>query len=110
MFIYQKSRLNMLKPTFGIQWNNVVVGLLIIITACVFSFKPALADTLEGQLNKIDGLFSGKLKTIGISSATILSSIWAVARGNIKLAGVMVAIGVILGFYLDWIAGGMKIN
>ncbi|KJV99518.1 hypothetical protein OTSSIDO_0727 [Orientia tsutsugamushi str. Sido] len=24
------------KPTFGIQWNNVVVGLLIIITACVF--------------------------------------------------------------------------
>ncbi|KJV70174.1 hypothetical protein [Orientia tsutsugamushi] len=111
MFIYQKSRLNMLNPTFGIQWNNVVVGLLIIIiTACVFSFEPALADTLEGQLNKIDGLFSGKLKTIGISSATILSSIWAVARGNIKLAGVMVAIGVILGFYLDWIAGGMKIN
>ncbi|SPR02727.1 Uncharacterised protein [Orientia tsutsugamushi] len=72
MFIYQKSRLNMLNPTFGIQWNNVVVGLLIIIiTACVFSFEPALADTLEGQLNKIDGLFSGKLKTIGISSATI---------------------------------------
>ncbi|WP_231965885.1 hypothetical protein [Orientia tsutsugamushi] len=57
----------MLKPTFGIQWNNVVVGLLIIIiTACVFSFEPGLADTLEGQLNKIDGLFSGKLKTIGI--------------------------------------------
>ncbi|SPM44633.1 Uncharacterised protein [Orientia tsutsugamushi] len=48
MFIYQKSRLNMLKHTFGIQWNNVVVGLLIIITACVFSFEPALADTLEG--------------------------------------------------------------
>ncbi|WP_231965988.1 hypothetical protein [Orientia tsutsugamushi] len=48
----------MLKPTFGIQWNNVVVGLLIIIiTACVFSFEPALADTLEGQLNKIDGLY-----------------------------------------------------
>ncbi|KJV74001.1 hypothetical protein OTSTA763_1336, partial [Orientia tsutsugamushi str. TA763] len=63
MFIYQKTRLNMLNPTFGIQWNNVVVGLLIIIiTACVFSFEPALADTLEGQLNKIDGLFSGKLK------------------------------------------------
>ncbi|KJV73545.1 hypothetical protein OTSTA763_1521, partial [Orientia tsutsugamushi str. TA763] len=63
MFIYQKSRLNMLNPTFGIQWNNVVVGLLIIIiTACVFSFEPALADTLEGQLNKIDGLFSGKTK------------------------------------------------
>ncbi|WP_371253121.1 hypothetical protein [Orientia tsutsugamushi] len=60
MFIYQKSRLNMLNPTFRIQWNNVVVGLLIIIiTACVFSFEPALADTLEGQLNKIDGLFSG---------------------------------------------------
>ncbi|WP_045918554.1 hypothetical protein [Orientia tsutsugamushi] len=72
--------------------------------------EEAEADTLEVQLNKIDGLFSGKLKTIGISSATILSSIWAVARGNIKLAGVMVAIGVILGFYLDWIAGGMKIN
>ncbi|WP_371219387.1 hypothetical protein ACA350_04255 [Orientia tsutsugamushi] len=62
--------------------------------------EEAEADTFEGQLNKIDGLFSKKLKTIGISSATILSSIWAVARGNIKLAGVMVAIGLVLGFYL----------
>ncbi|KJW05822.1 hypothetical protein OTUT144_0840 [Orientia tsutsugamushi str. UT144] len=58
------------------------------------------ADTFEGELNKIYGLFSGKLKTIGISSATILSSIWAVARGNIKLVVVMAAIGVVLGFYL----------
>ncbi|WP_109235111.1 hypothetical protein [Orientia tsutsugamushi] len=40
------------------------------------------------------------LRSCYISSATILSSIWAVARGNIKLAGVMVAIGIILGFYL----------
>ncbi|KJV76468.1 hypothetical protein OTSUT76_1393 [Orientia tsutsugamushi str. UT76] len=62
--------------------------------------EEAEADTLEVQLNKIDGLFSEKLKTIGISSATILSSILAIARGNIKLAGVMLAIGLVLGFYL----------
>ncbi|WP_084215423.1 hypothetical protein [Candidatus Orientia mediorientalis] len=88
-------------------WNKVVIALLII---CVFSFESALASTLENQLDKIGNLSSGKLKTIGISSVTILSSIFAVARVNIRLAGVMVAIGIVLDFYLDWIASGMKIN
>ncbi|XVN43644.1 MAG: hypothetical protein RCG15_06945 [Candidatus Rickettsia vulgarisii] len=79
---------------------------------CCFS-EIVFADTLEGQLDKIGGLSTGKIKTIGISpppGATILSSIWTVVRGNLRLAGAIVAIGIILGFYLDWIAGGMKIN
>ena len=72
--------------------------------------ESVLASSLEGQLDRIGGLSTGKLKTIGISGATILSSIWAVVRGNIRLAGAIVAIGIILGFYLDWVASGMKIN
>lgn len=70
----------------------------------------ASATTLETQLDKIGTLSGGKLKTIGISAATILSSIWAVVRGNIKLAGAIVAIGVILGLYLEWINAGMKVS
>ncbi|WP_342260486.1 hypothetical protein [Candidatus Tisiphia endosymbiont of Metellina segmentata] len=40
----------------------------------------------------------------------VLSSIWAVVRGNLRLAGAIVAIGIILGFYLDWVSSGMKIT
>ena len=69
----------------------------------------ATPTSLESQLDKVGGLANGKLKTIGISAATILSAIWSVVRGNIKLAGGIVAIGVILALYLEWIAGGMKV-
>ena len=85
----------------------------IMLTVCYFYVllpEPVFATTLEGQLDRIGGLSMGKLKTIGISGATILSSIWAVARGNLRLAGAIVAIGIILGFYLEWISGGMKVS
>lgn len=85
----------------------MVIALLII---CVFSFESALASTLENQLDKIGNLASGKVKTIGISSAVILSSIVAIVRGNIRFAGVIVAIGIILSCYLDWIFSGMKVS
>ncbi|KJV55281.1 hypothetical protein OCHUTO_0921, partial [Orientia chuto str. Dubai] len=79
----------------------------------VMLIKTSDSESIEfpnGPLDKVDSLSSGKLKTIGISSATILSSIWAIARGNIKLAGVMVAIGIVLGLFLNWLASGVKIN
>lgn len=79
---------------------------------CLFpeiTLAAATATSLESQLDKVGGLATGKLKTIGISAATILSAIWSVVRGNIKLAGGIVAIGVILALYLEWIAGGMKV-
>ena len=84
----------------------------IILILCIDVFLPeiTLATTLEGQLDRIGGLSTGKLKTIGISGATILVSIWAVVKGNIRLAGAIVAIGIILGFYLEWIANGMKVG
>lgn len=87
------------------------IALAILLVFCWYLLQPdmAYATTLEGQLDRIGGLSSGKLKTIGISGATILSSIWAVVRGNIRLAGAIVAIGIILGFYLEWIASGMKV-
>lgn len=91
--------------------NAKYLSFTILITFCFYLFsESALADTLEGQLDRIGGLSTGKLKTIGISGATILSSIWAVVRGNLRLAGAIVAIGIILGFYLDWVSSGMKIN
>lgn len=89
--------------------NKFVKGLCL--TALVLMVSEiASATTLETQLDKIGTLSSTKLKTIGISGATILSSIWAVVRGNIKLAGAIVAIGVILGLYLEWINAGMKVS
>lgn len=92
--------------------NDKYTAFAILLTFCLYVLSPELvfATTLEGQLDRIGGLSTGKLKTIGISSATILSSIWAVARGNLRLAGAIVAIGIILGFYLEWISSGMKVS
>lgn len=89
--------------------NKFVKGLCLAALVLLLS-EIASATTLESQLDKIGTLSSTKLKTIGISGATILSSIWAVVRGNIKLAGAIVAIGVILGLYLEWINAGMKVS
>ncbi|MFP3011779.1 MAG: hypothetical protein ACEY3D_01975 [Rickettsia sp.] len=89
--------------------NKFVKGLFLAALVLMVS-EIASATTLETQLDKIGTLSGGKLKTIGISGATILSSIWAVVRGNIKLAGAIVAIGVILGLYLEWINAGMKVS
>jgi hypothetical protein len=83
---------------------------MIFIAAAIITMFPdlALAYTLEQQLDKVGALANGKVKTIGISGATILSAIYSVVRGNIKLAGVIVGIGAILGFYLEWVSAGMK--
>lgn len=89
--------------------NKLLKGLCLGALVLMVS-EMASATTLESQLDKIGTLSSTKLKTIGISGATILSSIWAVVRGNIKLAGAIVAIGVILGLYLEWINAGMKVS
>ncbi|ACR47125.1 hypothetical protein RPR_00805 [Rickettsia peacockii str. Rustic] len=87
-----------------------LLPVLLIFCVNVILSEVALGETLEGQLDRIGGLSTGKLKTIGISGATILSSIWAVVRGNLRLARAIVAIGIILGFYLEWVSGGMKIS
>jgi|GEM_PF-4726825 len=87
-----------------------LLPVLLIFCVNVILSEVALGETLEGQLDRIGGLSTGKLKTIGISGATILSSIWAVVRGNLRLAGAIVAIGIILGFYLEWVSSGMKIS
>ncbi len=62
-----------------------LLPILLIFCVNVILSEVALGETLEGQLDRIGGLSTGKLKTIGISGATILSSIWAVVRGNLRL-------------------------
>ena len=80
-------------------------GVLLIICACP---EVCLAAGLEGQLDKVGTLASGKVKTIGITTATIGGSIWSIFKGNLKLMGVIMAIGVCISLYLEWVAGGMK--
>ncbi|KJW02650.1 putative membrane protein [Rickettsia endosymbiont of Ixodes pacificus] len=92
-------------------FNKQHLGYIVcIIFYCFLFHELVFADTLEGQLYRIGTLSTGKLKTIGISGATILAAIWAVVKGNLRLAGAIVAIGIILGFYLDWVSSGMKIS
>jgi hypothetical protein len=79
-----------------------------LIATCIYP-ETALAVNLEDQLDKVGKIANGKFKTIGLTAATIGGAIWAVVKGNLKLAGIIIAIGVTLSLYLEWIAGGMVI-
>lgn len=91
-----------------LSFVDVVKKTIVIVGIYMLATEVANATTLEEQLDKIGTLSSTKLKTIGISSATILSSIWAVVRGNLRLAGAIIAVGVAIGYYLEWVTSGMK--
>jgi hypothetical protein len=75
----------------------------------IFNPDNVFAVKLEEQLDSINKLTTGKFKSYGISAATIAAGIWSLFKGNIKMTGVIVSIGLILGYYLEWIAGGMII-
>lgn len=80
-------------------------GVLLIICMCP---EVCLASGLEGQLDKVGVLASGKVKTIGITTATIGGFIIAIAKGSLKWTGIIMAIGVAASLYLEWVNGGMK--
>jgi hypothetical protein len=80
-----------------------------LIVACVYP-EAVLAATLEQQLDKVGVVANGKFKTIGLTAATIGGGIWSVVKGNLKLAGIIIVIGITLSLYLEWIAGGMVVS
>ena len=68
------------------------------------------AVKLEEQLETVNTLTTGKVKTIGVTGATILGFVWAILKGNPKLAGIIVALGLMMGFYLNWVSKGMTLS
>jgi len=90
--------------------NDLLIKGVFLAMAVIWLFSPeiAAATSLEGQLTAVNGTVS-KAKIWGVSGASILVLIGSIVKGNIKLAGLVVAIGVIGAFYLQWIDGGMKL-
>ena len=90
--------------------SSLISGLIFLVMGLLI-FHPdiTLAATLEDQLDQVGTLATGKFKTIGLSAATIGGAILSVLKGNIKLTGIIVAIGVVLGLYLEWIESGMRL-
>jgi hypothetical protein len=80
----------------------------VLLLICLYP-DSALAVTLEEQLDKVNSVATGKFKTIGITAATIGGAIWSIVKGNLKLTGVIIAIGISMSLYLQWIADGMKL-
>ena len=76
----------------------------------VLFFPEQVLASLENQLDSINTLTTGKIKKYGVSATTIAGGIWALFKGNAKMAGIIVLIGIILGYYLKWIADGMQIG
>ena len=94
-------------------WTQYKVPLILGVVIAIGIFwslfpEEAFAIKLEAQLDKMNALTTGKLKKYGLSGATIGGGIWALFKGNAKLAGIIIGIGVLLGYYLAWIQGGMQ--
>ena len=111
--IMLKSTNAMLKVYFFYQnHKHKILGIFTFFSFLMIVMFPGqvLATKLEDQLDKVNSLMTDKIKKYGISGAVITGGIWSLFKGNIKLAGVIVMIGIILGFYLKWIEGGMQIG
>jgi len=108
--MFKKPRLNQQANNSGVSADSIT--LLAFTAAVIFCMYPevTLATSLEGQLDKIGDIASGKFKVVGLSAATIAAGIWSVLKGNLKLTGLIVAIGVSLSIYLSWLSGGMVIS
>lgn len=108
--MFKKLRLNQQANNSGVSADSIT--LLVFAAAVIFCMYPevTLATSLEGQLDKIGDIASGKLKTVGLSVATILAGIWSVIKGNIQITLIVIAIGVSLSIYLTWLSGGMVIS
>ncbi len=108
--MFKKPRLNQQANNIGVSADSIT--LLAFAAAVIFCMYPevTLATSLECQLDKIGGIASGKFKTVGLSAATIAAGIWSVLKGNFKLTGIVIAIGISLSIYLTWLGGGMTIT
>ena len=94
------------KLAIGLVTFSAMIGLLLI---CLYP-ESVMAANLEQQLDRVGAVANGKFKTIGLTAATIGGSIWSVVKGNLKLTGIIIAIGICMSLYLEWIAGGMVIG
>jgi len=87
-----------------------LLALFALVAMCVYPEAALAAANLEQQLDKVATVANGKFKTVGLTAATIGGGIWSVVKGNLKLAGIIIAIGITLSLYLEWIAGGMVVS
>ncbi len=71
--------------------------------------EQAFAVKLEEQLDAANTLITDKVKKYGIIGASISGGIWSIFKGNLKQAGVIVGIGIILSYYLKWVQAGMNL-
>ena len=86
----------------------VMISFALLLAICMYP-ELSLASSFEAQLDKTNLLVDGKGKTIGITVATVLATVVAMAKGNPKVAATVVGIGVTMGLFLEWVKGGMTL-
>ncbi|HJD59278.1 MAG TPA: hypothetical protein LFW20_01160 [Rickettsia endosymbiont of Omalisus fontisbellaquei] len=92
----------------SVSTRIIVVAIMCLAILYILLPENTFATSIEAYIGNAD-VVTKKFKTFALSGATILAAIVAVLKGNIKIAGVMVSIGVILGMYLQWVQEGMKV-
>lgn len=96
---------------FGQKHKNIIISILSLYVLFAILFpEDVFAASLEEQLDSANTLVTDKIKKYGIISASIAGGIWAIFKGNVKQAGIIVLIAVILSYYLGWVEGGMTLR
>ena len=87
--------------------NKLALGAMCYILLGILMPEHAFAVRLEEQLDSANALVTDKVKKYGIIGASIAGGIWSIFKGNLKQAGVIVGIAIILSYYLKWVQDGM---
>lgn len=94
-------------PNFYKKHKNKIIISSIAVAVLALPEIAFADNTIESQLDKINTLTTGKLKTVGITGATIGGFLWSIFKGNAKLAGIIIVLGLAMSIYLNWVGGGM---
>ena len=92
----------------NLELKTATVLMLMLLLAILLP-EFAYAVSLEDQLTKANTLVTSKLKIYGITGSAIAGAIWAIFKGNVKLAGIIVVISVIMSLFFKWVEDGMTI-
>jgi hypothetical protein len=104
-----KNKKQKLIVKFLKQNSAKFAAIVAITTYCIFSADISLGATFDDQVGKVNTLINGKFKTFVVTGGTIGGTAMCLFRGNLAQAGMVFFVGVLLGFYLEWVKEGMVV-
>lgn len=91
--------------------NDKGMQLIFVIFAVFIVLLPevTLAGSLQKMTTDVSAFVVGDLKKLFVTGGGILGTSAALVKGNLKLAGAVGVVAVILAMFLTWVDAGMQV-